>query len=219
MKKSVFLFFAGIIALSGCKDTVTDTITYMINEPVFMSAKAYRESVVVSPTPQPISNYGKMCFYDGYIYISESGKGVHIVNNTNPSNPKNVGFIELLGNADLAIRNDILYADALIDLVWFDISNPAIPELDGRLEGVFAKYMYMPMPQTDNEYGIDYNLCYNPDGSARGIVVGWELKRRTEEVTYENRSGWLGGGMKDGTSMFSYASVAQDFGGRTNSSS
>ena len=187
MKKLVFLLYAGIIAFSGCSDTDTETVTYLVNEPVFMSEKAFRESVTVKPTPQPICNYGKMCFYEGYIYISESEKGIHIVNNTNPSHPQNVGFIELLGNADLAIRNGKLYADAFIDLVWFDISNPSKPKLEGRLEDVFSKYL--PLPLTDNEYGIDYNMCYGESGS-KGVIVGWELKQRTETISYETGRWW-----------------------------
>jgi len=190
MKKSVFLFFAGIIAFSGCNDTVTETYTYMINEPVFMSESDFRSSVKVSTIAQPISNYGKMCFYNGYIFIAESEKGIHIVDNSIPKNPRNVGFIELLGNADLAIRNDILYADALIDLVWFDISNPAKPTLEGRLENIFAKYS--PMPPTHNEYGIDYNMCYGTNGS-KGVIVGWNVKERTETISYEKNRWWWGG--------------------------
>ena len=193
MKKSVFIFCAGIIAFSGCSDTVTETVTYKINEPVFMSEKAFRESVQVTQEPQPISNYGKMCFYEGYIFIAESEKGIHIINNSDPSNPRNTGFIELLGNADLAIRNGKLYADALIDLVWFDVSNPDRPVLEGRLENVFAQYM--PLPSVDNEYGIDYNMCYSMYG-VKGVIVGWEVKQRTETHTYEtSRSGITGIGM------------------------
>jgi len=203
MKKLVFVLYAGVIALSGCNDTVTETVTYMINEPVFMSADEFRSSVKVVVEPVPISNYGKMCFYEGYIFISESEKGIHIVDNRNPSHPQSVGFIELLGNADLAIRNGKLYADAFIDLVWFDISNPAKPELEGRLEDVFLKYNYMPLPQPDNEYGIDYSMCYNwTTGGSRGIVVGWKAKERTETNTHTyNR--WWGGGVYYATDMAS----------------
>ena len=191
MKKLLFTLCAGVVILSGCSDSVIEDVinippnvkmeTYMINEPVFMSEKEFRESVIVSPEPQPINNCGKMCFYEGYIYISESGKGIHIINNTDPLNPQNVGFIELLGNADLAIHKGKLYADALIDLVWFDIINPEKPVLEGRIESVFAKTL--PLPPTDNEFSIDYNMCYDMLGS-KGVVVGWELKERTEIYEY-----------------------------------
>jgi hypothetical protein len=205
MKKLALILFAGIIVFSGCTNTVTETVTYMINEPVFMSAEDFRESVKVTTTPVEISNYGKMCFFDGYIYISESEKGIHIIDNRNPSNPRNIGFIELIGNADLAIRNGKLYADAYIDLVWFDIGNPSNPTFEGRLENVFSGYWNMPMPQTGNDYGIDYNLCYDmATGSGKGVIVGWNLKKRTEDITYENGRWWGWGGIRS-DAMFSTA--------------
>ena len=183
MMKKLFVLFAGIMALSGCKNVVieTDIYTHMVNEPVFMDTKAFRESIHVTTKAQPISNYGKMCFYQGYIYISESEKGIHIINNSDPSHPKNMGFIQLIGNVDLAIRNDKLYADSYIDLVWFDISDPQKPELEGRLEDVFAKCL--PLPSTGNNYYIDYGLCYDDKGFSKGVVVGWKLKERTDIST------------------------------------
>ena len=185
MKKLIFVLFVGIISFSSCQDTVTETVKYMINEPVFMSAKDFRESVKVTTQAAVISNYGKMCFYNGYIYISESEKGIHIIDNRDPSNPRGVGFIELIGNADLAIRNGKLYADSFIDLVWFDVSNPARPTVGGRLENVFQDALPLP----DNGFGLDYGYLSGYDGN-KGVIVGWKLKECTEDVTY--RSGrWV----------------------------
>ena len=174
---------SGIMVISGCKDVVIETsiYTYMVNEPVFMDTDAFRESVHVTTKARSINNYGKMCFYDGYIYISESEEGIHIINNSDPSHPQNVGFIELLGNVDLAIRNGKLYADAYIDLVWFDISDPQKPELEGRLENVFTKGL--PLPSTGNGYLTDYGMCYDENGYSKGVVVGWEQKERTDIST------------------------------------
>jgi len=190
MKKLALVFFAGFIIFSGCRDTVTETITYFINEPVLMSDVEFRNSVKTGTEPRAICNYGKMCFYEGYIYISESEKGIHIINNSNPSAPQNIAFIELIGNADLAIRNGKLYADAYMDLVWFDINDPSDPQFNGRLENVFAAYR--PMPSTGNGFGIDYDMCYNTDGTSKGVIVGWKLSQRTETITSE-RGGWWGG--------------------------
>src|SRR5665647_3663824 len=155
MKKLIFLFNIAVLLLVGCDDKVTETVTYKINEPVFMSSETFRSSVKVTSEPQKITNYGKICFYNGYLYISESEKGIHIIDNRNPASPQIVGFIELLGNADLSIRNDRLYADSYIDLVWFDISNPALPSLTGRLDSIFPG----ALPITNNQYGIDYQKC------------------------------------------------------------
>jgi len=187
MKKLLFLFNLVLITLTSCEDRVTETVTYKINEPIFMSTETFRNSVKVSPQPQTIVNYGKMCFYQGYLYISESEKGIHIIDNRDATNPQKIGFIELLGNADLSIRNGLLYADSYIDLVWFEISNPALPALKGRLENVFNN----ALPRMDNFFGYDYQMT--SAGGNDSVVVGWKLKERTEEVThYNGGGGWWG---------------------------
>jgi hypothetical protein len=189
MKKIMYLFSLVAFVLTGCENQVTETVTYKINEPIFMSFETFRNSVKVSAEPHKITNLGKMCFYNDYLYISEPEKGIHIIDNRNPSNPHIVGFIELMGNADLAIRNNLLYADSYIDLVWFDISKPEAPELKGRLDSIFTT----ALPRTDNQYGIDYAKCYG--GTNKEIVVGWKLTERTEDVNHYTGGGWWRGGL------------------------
>jgi len=196
MKKLLFLFSIAVLALGGCKDSVTEMVTYKVNEPVFLSTEAFRSSVKVTNEKRQITNIGKMCFYKDYLYISEPEKGIHIIDNRNPSSPQIVGFIELLGNADLAIRNDRLYADSYIDLVWFDISNPALPSLTGRLDSIFPGVL----PITNNQYGIDYQKCV--DGQKTGIIVGWNMKEKTEEVTHYTGGWWGGGVMLDNSATY-----------------
>jgi hypothetical protein len=187
MKKLLFLFSISLLALTACNDVVTEMVTYKVNEPIFMSTETFRNSVKVTKVPQSIGGIGKMCFYNNYLYISEPQKGIHIINNTDPANPQSVGFIELLGNADLAIRNGLLYADSYIDLVWFDVSDPSNPQLKGRLDSIFTT----ALPTIPNQYAIDYNTTYS--GGSNGIIVGWELKEKTEPVS-QYRGGWLKGG-------------------------
>ena len=195
MKKNMFLFSLTLLALTGCENKVTEMVTYKVNEPVFMATSTFRNSVKVTAEPQKITSIGKMCFYNNYLYISEPEKGIHIINNTDPANPQMIGFIQLLGNADLAIRNGMLYADSYIDLVWFDVTNPALPELKGRLDSIFPT----AMPMIPNNYGYDYSSIYS--GKSKGIVIGWELKERTEEVTHYT-GGWEKGGvLYDGTGI------------------
>ncbi len=189
MKKIIFLFSLVAFALTGCEDRITETVTYKINEPVFMTASTFRNSVKVSTTPHQITKLGKMCFYNDYLYISEPEKGIHIIDNRNPANPQIIGFIELLGNADLAIRDGKLYADSYIDLVWFDIANPALPELKGRLESIFPT----ALPMTENQYAIDYAKCYG--GTNDEVVIGWKLTERTEDVNHYTGGWWRGGGV------------------------
>lgn len=108
MKKLKYLVCMSVICLLfSCNDNmkVTETITYTVNKPVFMPADVFRSSVKVTTQPVEITQKGKICFHEGYLYVSEPGKGIHIIDNRNPASPASVGFIELLGNADVAIRN------------------------------------------------------------------------------------------------------------------
>jgi len=201
MKKLLFLFSVSLLALTACNDVVTEMVTYKVNEPIFMATETFRNSVKVSKTPHTIGGIGKMCFYNNYLYISEPQKGIHIINNTDPANPQSVGFIELLGNADLAIRNGLLYADSYIDLVWFDVSDPSSPELKGRLDSIFPT----ALPLIPNQYGINYTSTYS--GSKNGIIVGWELKEVTEPVSRYS-GGWLKGGIIPGGAVYDLATTS-----------
>lgn len=193
MKKLAYLFL-GISALLffACEDRVSETVTYSINEPIFMTADAFRSSVKVSEEPHEITGYGKISYYQGYLFMSEPEKGIHIIDNRNPAQPTVVGYIELLGNADISVRNNILYADSYIDLVWFDVSNPAKPVLKGRLEDVFPE----ALPVIRGEIGFDYGMVYG-EGRKPGVVVGWKEVERTESIEQYHSRGffrWFWGG-------------------------
>lgn len=192
MKKLIYFGLILIVSiLSSCEDKYSETVTYKINEPIFMATADFRASVKLKQESRMIQKQGKICFYKDYLYISEPEIGIHIIDNSNPANPRNIAFIELLGNADLAIRNNQLYADSYIDLVWFDISNPASPQFSGRLESIFPK----AIPMTDNEFGIDYNLTYGGT-RANSVIIGWTLRERTEAVSHY-RGGWFGWGSRN----------------------
>jgi hypothetical protein len=92
----------------ACDYSYKEKISYKINEPVFMSEATFRNSIKVTSEQREISSYGKICFYNGYLFISESEVGIHILDNRNPAQPHNIGFIKLLGNADIAIKDNKL---------------------------------------------------------------------------------------------------------------
>ena len=174
MKKVVVLFLlAGLY--TRCSVDSMQTIYYSVNKPVFTSPEAFRNSVKVTSNAHELSDCGKICFYNDYLYISEPGKGVHIIDNTYPSRPQAKGYIEIPGNQDIIVRDHLLFADALVDLLWFDLSNPSQPVLKGRMENLFPE----ALPVIENEFDYDYTACQT--GIAQGkIVTGWRLKECEE---------------------------------------
>jgi hypothetical protein len=186
MKKSL-LFIAIIMTMvfAGCEKYTTETVEFMENEPVFMSVNEFRSRDLKTKPAQPIKEQGKICLYDGYLYISEPGKGIHIIDNRNPHLPKAAGFVELEGNTDLAVRNNQLYADSYVDLLWFDLADPGNPKYANRLENTFQ----YALPPIENEYWYDYDECFVNTDRSEKIIVGWNLKKRKKTYRHYYYSG------------------------------
>lgn len=194
-----FVFFGCL--LCACLDEkeeeyIEGTYTYQVNEPVLMSVGEVRGATGVSG-PRKIAEVGKMCFYKDYLYIAEPGKGIHIVDNRRPSAPRQAGFIGLPGTYELAIRQDRLYADSYIDLVWFDLSDPDRPRVKGRLENALEQVL----PPTGNEYGYDYSRCRTVAEKADSVVVGWNLTTQTVSYRYREDVNICQDGMMDSGRM------------------
>ena len=194
--------------LSACENNFSETVTYPINEPVFMNAAQFRAKVKVTNEARAIKKQGKISFYEGFLFISEPNEGIHIIDNRNPSNPENVGFIELTGNADMAIRDNLLYADSYIDLVWFDITNPQSPQFAGRIDSIFPD----ALPPVDNNYSIDYNMCFG-EKRQPGIIVGWKVTERTESISHYTGGGFWPWG---GDVFYDSATASENGGGSKN---
>lgn len=125
-----------MIVLSGCTDDVRVTHTYTYFEPVYSTTSEIRNSFDVI-APQTIVSPGKIYYLNGYIFLNEPGKGIHVIDNSDPRNPVNEAFINIPGNYDMAARGNTLYADSYIDLLAIDISDLNNVEIVKRVEGVF----------------------------------------------------------------------------------
>jgi hypothetical protein len=179
--KKIFACFLVAGSCVSCSVDSSQTIRYWVNEPVFTTAETFRRSIQITSGEHTITDCGKICLYNDHLYISEPGKGILIVDNTHPSQPQVKGYIEAPAHRDIIVRGQQLYVDALVDLVWFDLSNPSQPVLQGRSEDLFPG----ALPLIKNSYGYDYALCRK--GIEQGkIVVGWQLKERRQQISYSD---------------------------------
>src|SRR5689334_6664328 len=113
-----------MLMLQGClKDSVTKTYHYTYYLPVYKTTQEVRNNIKSGPA-QPVEHPGKIYIQGQYIFLNDIDKGIHVIDNSNPSQPQQVAFINIPGNMDLAVKGNILYADLYTDLVAIDISNP-----------------------------------------------------------------------------------------------
>lgn len=169
MKKIKSLCLVGLLFVFACKEKHIEKRTFTGNSPIYMSYEDMRASIK-SEAPRPLEKPGKILFYNDRIYVNEFYKGVHVIDNSDPSSPKNIAFINIPGNVDIALNNNTLYADSHTDLVAVDVNDPASITVQSRLNEAFP--YAIPDPGND--------LLLATIDQEKGVVVGWEVKDITE---------------------------------------
>lgn len=168
-KMSIRLWITSAICLflfSGClKDHCSRT--YALYKPVYKTLKEVRANMKGN-APTALQQTGKLYIYGKYIFLNELNKGIHIIDNTSPADPKNIAFIDIPGNVDLAVKGNTLYADSYSDLVSFDISDP---------KAVVAKNFNDNVFPDRNIYYVRNTGVTNPDSIL--TVSGWVVKDTT----------------------------------------
>ncbi|MFT6882074.1 MAG: hypothetical protein ACJAVY_000869 [Marinoscillum sp.] len=155
-----------VTLLSSCTDTCESTTSYKYFKPVYTSLEELRGSVSME-APKAIDQSGKIYYINDHLLINEPNEGIHIVNNEDPTNPQNIGFISIPGNFDLAGMDGYLFVDSYVDLVILDISDLQHPKEVHRVEDIFPNY---------NSYGY-----YTQE---EGIVTDWvEVVEQSEIST------------------------------------
>lgn len=175
---SSLLISAMFGSLLGCKDNFIEQHTYTANVPIYMSWSDLRKTNA-SLAPKAIVEQGKIYIKDNFLFVNEKYKGIHVFDNSNPTDPLDRGFINVPGNVGMAVKGNFLYADSYVDLVVFDISHIGNPKEVSRLKGIFP----YTIPETTEPYPI------SQVDTTKGVIVGWKVERITERTDQNNFKG------------------------------
>jgi len=131
--------------------------TVTLYTPIYKS-KAEVLASINSATTTAIEHAGKLYIKDNYIYLNEVNKGIHIIDNSNPSFPKQIAFLKIPGNLDIAIKNNILYADMYGDLLALDITDPHHAVIKNTVNNFFAGRTWVNGHTTtfDDKVAVDW---------------------------------------------------------------
>jgi hypothetical protein len=160
---SASLILATVILGSCMKDVVKEKYTFY--RPVYKT-RAQVRAEARSSEPVAIDEPGKIFIKGNHVFLNEIDKGIHIIDISNPSSPRNVAFVKIPGAVDMAVRGDILYADCYTDLVAMDIRDPRNAVVKTFLEGVFPHRVYT------NGFMADTNLVITEWKRVDTVVTG-----------------------------------------------
>ncbi len=125
-------------------------------------------------------NRGNILIYKNYILINERLKGIHVYDNADPTNPINIGFINIPGNSILTIDKDILYADNTIHLIVIDISDIQNPKYLTHISNHFKNSLIEEL------FPPNYSGDFECAKGGKGIVLGWEEKSLENPKCFTN---------------------------------
>ncbi|MEO5684735.1 MAG: hypothetical protein ABIQ88_18990 [Chitinophagaceae bacterium] len=178
MKKNIsaipatVLLLSVVLLFSSClKDKCRNT--YKLFTPVYKKLTALRAEVQ-SKAAMPVTNTGKLYIQGKWIFLNEQGKGIHVIDNSNPALPVKTSFINIPGNIDMSVKADILYADLYSDLAAINISDPR--------HITVAKYLTKTFPDK-----ATYTNSMNPDSIS--ILTDWISKDTIVDCDVANRWG------------------------------
>ncbi len=192
MKNIFYIPFALLILFLGCtKDTVKERYSYFA--PIYKT-KAEVRANVKSLAPVQLQQPGKLFIKDKFAFLSEVNKGIHVIDFSDPQNPKNISFIDIPGCLDMAVRGNYLYADCYTDLITMDISDPKNIVMKQFLEGVFPHRLYV------NGFVADTTR----------VITEWVKRDTLIESAFEKKTRW------DMRVLYASASSTQTNGGSSN---
>lgn len=162
MNHRIIGLLLALVLLGSCTPYSED-IGYVSSNyrPVLMERSELETSVKLID-PQTITNFGKIYRYGDMLFINEQFEGIHIINNADPANPVNIGFITIPGNIDIAIKDDYIYADNAVDLIVISYDGLNVQVVD-RNRDVFPE-----IPSPDGFYNSD--LANRPENT---VVIKW----------------------------------------------
>lgn len=169
--KIPLLIAAGIgalLCLPGC--TPNDRIINTPDDgkawvPVYMQP-AEKEAIGISKA-RITEKSGKIYVWGNYIFQNDQNKGIHVIDNSDRTNPHKIAFLSIPFNTEFAVRSNYIYANNVNDLVVIDIKDVMQPVVAKRVEGAFP-YINQKYPHQNGRF-----VCPDP---SKGIVVGWELQ-------------------------------------------
>lgn len=167
MKWSKFSALAlfGILLFSACgPDEIGDPVVSY--SPVLMKREDLEKSVKVTDA-RTLNNPGKIYHYGNYLLVNERFEGIHIIDNSDPSNPVNKKFVAVPGCLDMAVKDDVMYVDNAVDLVSISITNPENIEILDRKKNVFPDLV----PPNSVSVPTKYDASHRPENT---FIIAWK---------------------------------------------
>ena len=162
MKKPYYLSLIFILFTISCLPSMRNERTKQGWKPIYKTEIV--SSKIESREPVPVSKAGKIVAKGQLIFQNEIMKGIHVIDISDPSQPRRISFIAIDGCTDFTLKENILLANRYANLESIDIT-----------------YIYKVKHLITKESIIDINqsrppvsnVAYECPNLSKGQVVDW----------------------------------------------
>ena len=164
-------FFLVLFFLASCyshpeEDPVSHWMGY---KPVYSDG----DPSIAQEAPRDVEDPGKIYVYGKYLLVNEINKGIHVFDNEDPSQPIAISFLRIAGNTEMAVRENVLYANHLGNIVALSVDEEGELQILSSLELTTEAGVLPPK-------GF-YFECIDP---TKGMVVNWVAVERKNMDCY-----------------------------------
>lgn len=139
MKTKLFLLAIPLLlCLASCDtdlDVCNQTVSYTKATAVFDNVNDLRQTPLVEST-RTLENAGKIFVGEDFLLIGEEGKGIHVYDNSDVSNPTAINFLNVPHAKEFFVKGNMIFAESHYDMVKIDISDMNSAKIVARAENV-----------------------------------------------------------------------------------
>ena len=177
MKTKLILILLSITyILGGCKREEKDkTMEGYI--PIY--SDQISSDIVLSASPRAMARPGKIYIYNDLLFIVEFSEGVHIVDNSNKEAPVKIGFYQIPGCTDMAVKNSVMYVNYGYGIAAINIANPINAEYLNYTQ--FSNADNLHPEQSVSVRNSEGLIVYKCPEAGRGDIIGWKYAELSGE--------------------------------------
>jgi hypothetical protein len=182
MRKSILLLLCCSIFLVSCWDWGRRPVEPVNYQKVWGYKPVYTTDTsllkILSEAPRTMKNPGKIYIKDHLIFQNDIGYGIHVIDNSNPSQARSIGFIRVNGSSEMSIKGNYMYVNSYNALVVVDIADWQHVREVKRVANAFQQGVqggggyqsyYIPPP----EHGVYYECSSGLMMTPGTIQSGW----------------------------------------------
>lgn len=142
--------FSLLLLLVSCDPEPVGEVQQTDYKPILMKRSDMEASIELREK-RAIKKSGKIYRKGDLLFINEKYEGIHIIDNSDPTKPEPLAFLNIPGNIDMAMKGDIIYADNSVDLIAISYDGTSVEVME-RNRNVFPEMVPPDFGWVPQEY-------------------------------------------------------------------